>query len=197
MKNISIKDQKKYSIEQSFITVLILTIERYCIPGYRLSMLEIQKLVYFLQVIGEPMNLQFVKHKYGPYAENLQHWLQRLDGHFISGYGDRTREALIQLLPHAVEEAKEILKDNVTTQVRLETVTDFIEGFETPYGLELLSTVHWLGVEDSKITSDSDLAVKAVHGWSDYKRKTFKPEHIKIAWKRLNEFSWLKSYAAK
>lgn len=56
---------------------LIGTIERYAIPGYDLSLLEIQKLAYFLQSAGEPLKLNFVKGKYGPYAENLNHVLQR------------------------------------------------------------------------------------------------------------------------
>lgn len=56
---------------------------RFAVPGYRLSLLEVQKLAYFLQIAGEPLSLNFVKHKYGPYAETLHHVLQRLEGHFI------------------------------------------------------------------------------------------------------------------
>src|SRR5208283_3821699 len=50
---------------------LLELMKRYTVPGYRLSLLEIQKLAYFLQVAGEPLKLQFVKQKYGPYAEKL------------------------------------------------------------------------------------------------------------------------------
>src|SRR6266700_2120693 len=63
---------------------------KYLIPGYELTMLEIQKLAYFLQEAGEPLRLRFVKDKYGPYAETLHHVLQRIEGHFIHGYGDRS-----------------------------------------------------------------------------------------------------------
>jgi hypothetical protein len=35
------------------------------------------------------MQLNYVMHQYGPYADNLNHLLQRLDGHFIRGFGDR------------------------------------------------------------------------------------------------------------
>ncbi|MCX6916738.1 MAG: macro domain-containing protein, partial [Verrucomicrobia bacterium] len=58
---------------------------KYLIPGYELTMLEIQKLAYFLQEAGEPLRLQFMKEKYGPYAETLHHVLQRIEGHFIRG----------------------------------------------------------------------------------------------------------------
>jgi O-acetyl-ADP-ribose deacetylase (regulator of RNase III) len=172
---------------------LVGVLERYCVPGYRLSMLEIQKLVYFLQAIGEPMKLKFVKSKYGPYAENLHHLLQRLDGHFIQGYGDRSREASISLIPQAIDEAREILKDNRETQNRLNKISKFIEGFETPYGLELLSSVHWLVKENPDSKADVALVVKGVQDWNEHKRKTFKTEHIQIAWKRLQQYNWLES----
>lgn len=65
-------------------------------PSKNLSMLEVQKLAYFLQESGEPIRLRFVKHNYGPYANNLNHFLQHIDGHFIKGYGDRSKGAQIQ-----------------------------------------------------------------------------------------------------
>jgi len=74
--------------------LLIKLLEQYAIPGYRLSLLEIQKLAYFLQVAGEPLRLEYVKQKYGPYAENLNFVLQLLEGHYIRGYGDRSVRAL-------------------------------------------------------------------------------------------------------
>jgi hypothetical protein len=77
-------------------------IELYGVPGYRLSLLEIQKLAYFLQWAGEPLRLHFSKQKYGPYAENLHFVLQRLEGHFLRGYGDRSKEAEVYLLPNAI-----------------------------------------------------------------------------------------------
>src|ERR1019366_4631715 len=42
---------------------------RYLVPGYdsRLSLLEVQKLAYFLQVAGEPLRLDYRAHFYGPY----------------------------------------------------------------------------------------------------------------------------------
>jgi O-acetyl-ADP-ribose deacetylase (regulator of RNase III) len=58
---------------------------RYLVPGYlyRLSLLELQKLAYFLQVAGEPLRLKYEAFRYGPYADNLRHVLNRLEGHYI------------------------------------------------------------------------------------------------------------------
>ncbi|MBF0338593.1 MAG: macro domain-containing protein [Nitrospirae bacterium] len=170
---------------------LICLIEKYIIPGYRLTLIEIQKLAYFLQVAGEPLNLNFVKGKYGPYAEALNHVLRRMEGHFITGYGDKSCDASIRLTASAIEEAREILQCNQDTSERLETVMRLIDGYESPYGIELLSTVHWLGREYPAVKENFYAAMDGFKSWSEYKEKTFNPEHIKKAWSRLREHRWL------
>lgn len=170
---------------------LISLLNNYALPGYRLSMLEIQKLAYFLQVAGEPLKLKFEKNLYGPYAEALHHVLQRMEGHFIRGYGDRSRDASISLLSDASEEANSFLKNYPDAQERLNRVSQLIEGFETPYGIELLATVHWLAQENNKVKEDVCAAVESVHAWNEHKKKTFPPEHIRKAWSRLNEQKWI------
>lgn len=170
---------------------LIGLLERYALPGYRLTLLEIQKLAYFLQEAGEPLKLPFVRGKYGPYAENLHHVLQRMEGHFVRGYGDRSRDASVRLLPDAVAEANTFLEGFKDTLKRYERVAGLIDGFESPYGMELLATVHWLSKEDPAVKSDCGLAIKGVRAWSEHKKQTFHPEHIETAWARLKEERWL------
>jgi len=170
---------------------LIGLFERYILPGYRLTLLEIQKLAYFLQAAGEPLKLNFAKGKYGPYAETLHHVLQRMEGHFIRGYGDRSRYATIRLLSGATDEANSFLQSHKETVERLNRVAHLIEGFETPYGMELLSTVHWLAQEDTEVRSDSNAAINGFKSWSEHKKQTFHPEHIEVAWTRLREEGWI------
>lgn len=165
---------------------------RYALPGYELTMLEIQKLAYFLQEAGEPLKLNFVKGKFGPYAEQLHFVLQRLEGHYLSGYGDRSRSVAVTLLPGAGEDAEQRLAEECGTLKRFERVSELIEGFETPHGMELLATVHWIAKhEESSAAADADRAVTAVHAWSEHKKRSFRPEHIKAAWGRLHEQGWL------
>ena len=52
------------------------------------TLLEVQKLMYFAQVAGEPLKLKFEKGPYGPYADNLRHVLKSMEGHLVSGYVD-------------------------------------------------------------------------------------------------------------
>lgn len=169
-------------------------LELYGILGYELTKLEIQKLAYFLQVAGEPLKLPYIKHQYGPYANNLNHVLKHIEGHYIRGYGDGSSKAQspeIYVLPEGREAAQAFLETQPEVKARLERVGDLIFGFETPYGMELLATVHWVAQENPKAAEDSDEAITMVHNWSDRKRQLFKPEHIRKAWQRLHTQGWL------
>jgi uncharacterized protein YwgA len=170
-------------------------LRRYVVPGYRLSLLEVQKLVYFLKEAGEPLpRVDFIKHKYGPYSDTLRHVLEVMDGHLISGYGDGSNrpDVAIRVLPEAAAEADQFLADSPETRARFERVAELIAGFETSYGMELLSSVHWVATrEDEAAKGDVNASVAAVHSWSDYKRKHFKARHIGIAWSQLRDHHWL------
>lgn len=168
-------------------------LQLYGIPGYRLTMLEIQKLAYFLQVAGEPLRLQYVKERYGPYANNLNHVLQKLEGHYIRGYGDRNTEAEIYVLSDGEIAARNFLENTPDAIERLERVSNLINGFETPYGMELLATVHWVVMENRQAAENSEKAIALVHEWNTRKRDLFKPQHIRKAWQRLHQQNWFLS----
>ena len=172
--------------------VILEVLSRYVLPGYRLTLLEIQKLAYFLQEAGQSLDLKFQKQKYGPYAENLHHVLQRIEGHYVRGYGDRSRDVSLELFPEAVKEAEAFLADEKETHDRLDRVTALIDGYETPYGLELLSTVHWVVTHDRVAggRTNPSPVVEAVHAWNDHKRRTFTPPRIVGAWERLKSEGW-------
>lgn len=167
----------------------------YKIADYNLSRLEIQKLAYFLQEAGEGLDLKYEAHKFGPYAHNLNHVLSRLDGHYIKGYGDNTEKAKvasISLMPTAEEEADTFLFESKANSslTRLERVQKLIEGFETPYGMELLATVHWATTQVENPPADIQETVKVVHKWSARKAELFTERHIKITYERLKECGW-------
>lgn len=158
-------------------------LEQYAIPGYELTMLEIQKLMFFLQELGEPLKLNYIKDKYGPYANNLNHVLQALDGHYITGYGDRSHSAKIKLVAEKVVEADEFLKNHPDTRERFEQVKNLIQGYETPYGLELLATVYWVMKKENII--EDDHVIKAIQEWNVRKKTLFKEVHILKAMHKL------------
>lgn len=174
--------------------LFIKLIELYSKPGYRMSLLEIQKLAYFLQVAGEPLRLNYRKHHYGPYAENLNHVLQRIEGHFIRGYGDRSKDAQIYLLSNAVQQAEQFLDSEPSAAERLKQVSQLIDGFETPYGMELLATVHWVMAGEN--TVEAEKVLDAVRAWNPRKAKLMQPKHVDKARFRLEQLSWDKTNVA-
>lgn len=175
----------------TFVRAAVLgLIAQYAPRGYRVTMLEIQKLAYFLESAGEPLNLAFEKARYGPYSEKLHHVIQRIDGHFVRGYGDRTQEISLHPLPDAVAEAQTVLEAHPDTLARLDRVGTLIEGYETPYGVELLSSVHWVAYEHPAARQDARSATDAVHAWNERKRQ-FRADHIELAWKQLHAQQWI------
>lgn len=106
-----------------------------------ITLLEVHKLMYFMQEAGEPLRLNYRKELYGPYAENLRHVLKILEGFYLSGYSDGgdTPMKQLSLLPGAIQKASSFLMQYPDTRERFEKVGKLVEGFESPFGLELLS----------------------------------------------------------
>lgn len=156
------------------------------------SLLEIHKLMYFLQESGEPLKLRYEAKEYGPYALNLRQVLIRLDGHYLQGYGHGSDSPTtpIELKEGAIEAASVLVDSDAALHARMNRVSSLIEGFEDPYGLELLSSVHWVMCHDIAARDSSSAAVEAVFAWNACKRQILKPEHLRCAWDRLKSQSW-------
>jgi O-acetyl-ADP-ribose deacetylase (regulator of RNase III) len=154
------------------------------------SLLEVHKLLYFMQEAGEPLRLRYAKAPYGPFAENLSHVLRAVEGHFVTGYydgGDAPGKQL-ELVPGAVKDAHSFLSDDGDTRTRFNRVGNLVEGFETPFGLELLASVHWVVSREN--ANSAEEVVGKVHAWSDRKQR-FSPRQIGIALDTLRVKGWL------
>jgi O-acetyl-ADP-ribose deacetylase (regulator of RNase III) len=160
------------------------------------SLIEVQKLLYFLQEAGEPLRLNYVKGRYGPYADNLRHALSALEGHYIIGFGDGsakvTEAESLHVLPGADDAAGRVLADHPETQARIDRVLALVEGFESAYGMELLATVHWLARADEQASATPDQIAELVRSWSTRKGRMFTPEHVRTAWNALQDRGWIK-----
>jgi O-acetyl-ADP-ribose deacetylase (regulator of RNase III) len=130
-------------------------VRRYSILGIQCTNLEVQKLAWFLQRmvnalhLDNPLKLTFAANKYGPYADNLRHLLNGLDGSYL--HCDKRLADAGPLEPISFEYAKfESLKDYLFSNAArkylpaLERTADVIDGFESPLGMELLGTVDWM-----------------------------------------------------
>ncbi len=154
------------------------------------TLLEVHKLMYFLQETGEPLNLRYAKALYGPYAENLGHVLRAVEGHYLCGYADGgdAPDNELNLISGAREAATQFLATEDATRRRLGRVEELVRGFESPFGLELLATVHWVATREGP--SDVEALVERTYAWNQRKRQ-FTPRQIGIAAGRLQEEGWL------
>ena len=136
----------------------------------------------------EPLRLKFSKAPYGPYAvcENLRHVLNEIEGHYITGYADggNRPDKELQLILGAVQEAGQFLQSHRETPERFDRVSRLIDGFESPFGLELLATVHWLSTHEQATTAEKAIAL--THSWSAHKQR-FTPRQIAVAFNVLQQ----------
>ena len=177
-------------------------VRRYWFLGMECSLLEIQKLAWFLarvigrNPLGDPLQLQFKAHRYGPYANNLTHLLNAMDGSYL-----QSDKRIPDSKPFDViwfnEAKKQELAVYLQTEAKaflpiLEQTTALIDGFESPYGMELLATVDWLIAEEGCAPTVSALR-DGLHRWpggapwGERKARLFDDRSLQIALTRLQQ----------
>ncbi len=108
----------------------------------------------------------------------------------MAGYADGgdTPDKQIELIPGAVKDAEAFLVDKHETVSRFDRVGQLVEGFETPFGLELLATVHWVVKHENAANAED--AAKKVFAWNERKRR-FSNRQIELAFETLRTKGWL------
>ena len=130
-------------------------IRRYEVLGIGCTNLEVQKLAWFLdrsidaENLDNPLRLEFGANKYGPYADQLRHLLDAMDGSYLHcerRLADAGPHDLIRFDDERRKEVATYLEEPLSRpyQVPLNKTTQLIDGFESPLGMELLATVDWL-----------------------------------------------------
>jgi O-acetyl-ADP-ribose deacetylase (regulator of RNase III) len=172
--------------------IVLVLADAYRVLGFDISHLELQKLAYFMQEMGQSdLKLNYTKGAYGPYATNLKHLLVYLEGYYIKGqirFQDMKPADPLQLSEDKIPEVRNYLKVSLSDEEneRLKRVETLINGFESPYGLELLATVLW--AKNNTASSELKPVIKYIHDWSDRKRQLMQPLQIEIALERVNKF---------
>lgn len=178
---------------------ILKVLDTYRALGYGLSKIEVQKLAYFLQEAGQGLKLTFVPNEYGPYSDQLRHVLNKMEGHYIRGVGDGVVDAEIEPMPNALAEADAFLAndaDGPALNKRVTKVEQLIDGFQSPYGMELLATVYWVARNEPYAQNHTE-ALRAVRAWNERKRELMQPAHVEIAWNRLVDEGWIFESARK
>lgn len=146
------KGVKKLTPARALIAELV---RRYLILGIECSLLEIQKLAWFLEreiektCDSNPLELAFKADRYGPYADKLRHLLDALDGTYLhcdKRISDAKPSDSIWFNDSEKDKIQIYLKGKEANLYldALEKTSKVIDGFESPFGMELLATVDWL-----------------------------------------------------
>ena len=176
-------------------------VRRYWVLGIECTLLEIQKLAWFLERsikrlgLDDPLNLGFKADRYGPYANRLDHLLDGLDGSYL-----HCDKRIADADPFDTIWFEETKRETVDLYLKtgeakvylpaLEATDSLIDGFQSPLGMEALATVDWLisreGVEPSLAGVQEGLAHwSAGNAAAQRKMKLFNDKLIKLALDRL------------
>ena len=176
-------------------------VRRYWVLGMECSLLEIQKLAWFLERAIEqlapdnPLDLRFEANKYGPYADRLRHLLNGLDGSYLH-CDKRISDAGSTDVIWFNDERKDFLQTYLKSPEAkpytkaLEYTGNLIDGFESPFGMELLATVDWLIVKENYNANIAGIK-QGLQQWSagpeaaERKCRLFDDRSIGIALERL------------
>lgn len=178
-------------------------VRRYWVLGMECSLLEIQKLAWFLEREIEKrgltsLDLRFNAHKYGPYADRLRHLLEGLDGSYLHS-DKRISDATPLEVIWFDDTRKDLVHRYLQSEAKayahaLESTTALIDGFESPFGMELLATVDWLLAREGVAPTVPALREGLRHwrGGSDAaarKDRLFDDRALGIALERLRGFA--------
>jgi len=178
-------------------------VRRYSVLGLDCTNLEVQKLAWFLHRVvhklslPDILNLRYVANKYGPYADNLRHLLNGLDGSYLhceKRLSDAGPFDLIWFEDSKRADVAEFLSRDICQPYlpALDAASRVIDGFESPLGMEALATVDWL-VSKMSCAPTLEGVKEGLKQWpggasaARRKRKLFDDRLLAIALERIVE----------
>ena len=154
--------------------------------GEFVSEFSAEKVAYFLQKFGakEEFKLNFSPNFYGPYSGKVKHVLYYLNGSYITGYSSKDKKPFEEISLRANTEHEIIqyldLPENLKYKNSVNKTKDFLKGFYSSFGLELLSTIDYI-MNTQKTKSEVEI-INHLKNWSERKKILFEnPNFIKIA----------------
>lgn len=160
--------------------------------GEFVSEFAAEKVAYFLQRFGaaEAFKLDYKPNFYGPYSGKVRHVLYYLNGSYIMGYQSKDKRPFeeLSLLMDAEPEVDAYLKQSGHEHYQeiVSKTKNFLKGYYSPFGLELLSTIDFIKTEKQKDQVEDILS--ELEGWSNRKRTLFaNPKFVQKALQNINQ----------
>lgn len=177
------------TISRATMMVVFAELEKFF--GGHLTRLTAQKLVYFMQVLGPDFGLKFSKQQYGPYSEALHGAFKAMEARqYIQGYTSEERMVVVTPATYAASD-EHLRKEGVDVAELVSKLSLLIDGYESPYGMELLSSVHFLSTSEG-IRTQPEMS-EALEAWNDHKRESFPKAAVTAALNRLKDDGFVSS----
>jgi len=158
--------------------------------GEYATLFAANKLAYFLQRKGQKLNLNFVAHKYGPYAIGVEKVLYYLNGTYLKGLeqGQSTAFEPLKLNYDKWNEVNHYINNKLRSEDAhiVKSLVKFISNFSSELSLEILASVDFIIKDQPNATVDDIMEV--IKNWSDRKQKLFKRNLVESVFKYLDGY---------
>lgn len=166
--------------------LLITLIAEYVPVALDASRAEAQYLMYFLHILGEPLDLRYALSRHGPVSTDVDALFDEITEHFATKHHDTAYVSWGGVPAHIEYQAREIVADHPGSRARVTRVTEVIDGFEAAYSLQLLATVQWMVLNVPEAADDLAVTVRAIGEWTTHHPRMYTDDHVRIAWSALH-----------
>ncbi|NJN27957.1 MAG: macro domain-containing protein [Cyclobacteriaceae bacterium] len=170
--------------------MLLYSLFKYERFGEHYTVFTANKIMYFLQQSGENLKLKFEPYAYGPYAQAVEKVLYALNGKYLSGLEQMQAGPFEQLkLDYSrYDEVNEFVNKNLDSDQKrkLSDLFKFIDGFESTFSLEILSSVHFLRKSNPGLTKEQILV--RIQNWNSRKKSRINEYHVELAHEQLDNY---------
>ncbi len=191
VKEVMYKERVKLTPARAMLLYMLFELVR---NGEFVSEFASEKLCYFLQRFGAKnhFNLNYTANFYGPYSGKVKHVLNYLNGSYIMGYAGKDKKPFEQLnlLVDSENAVNDFINQNQDLKEIVNKTNEFLTGFYSSFGLELLSTVDYIA-QTYEISDKESIKLK-LNNWSNRKKTLFSNDrYIDISINHLKESSLL------
>ena len=161
--------------------------------GEHSSLFAANKLAYFYQRLGQPLQLTFTAQHYGPYAIGVEKVLYALNGVFLKGMEQAQAKAFEPLMLNYEKwnEVNDYIQNELSPEAKAinQKLLTLIDGFSSDLSLELLATTDFIIQNNPQFGIDE--IMEKIKTWSKRKSELIKREYVEIALEHLMGFKEL------
>lgn len=184
LQNENIKREVKLTSARAQLLYALFVYESF---GENSSLFAANKLAYFLQEMGQDLQLRFQRNNYGPFAIGVGKVLYMLNGVYLKGLEQQQSKPFeaLHLNYEKWFEVKEYIDKNLgfEEKERIKNLVHLIIGFTSELSLEILSSVSFILKEHPNATYE-EVKVE-IKNWSLRKERLFKDEFLSVAYNHL------------